>query len=338
MPSPPRRIGRRLGWTQNVEAELIDRPLADTASDRIARSRVIDQRDLGALLVVLVVVLAFFWPMIRPWGPRWYVVAGDFSEQFFPFRAFEAKEWWAKRIPLWNPDMFAGHPFQADIQTAVFYPIAWANAIVFGRHGFPFAALEGEIVLHTLLAGVFAYLLARLLIGSYLGSLLAAVTFALSGFITSYPAQQLPLLETAVWLPLIVLFIEQCARRKGDWRWLMAASLALGLSILAGHTQTGLFIVYSTEGYLLWRFWQERVSWLKTLLSVVGYPVVAVLLTAIQILPTLEFLQVSTRDHLSYLEAAHGYELSSLPEILVPLWHGEKALSIGVAALLLALL
>ena len=321
-----------------MKTESVGRPSAVATSDSGPRFGLFDSRDLGAFGALLLTILAFFWPMIRPWPPRWYVVAGDFSEQFFPFRAFEAKEWWAKRIPLWNPDMFAGHPFQADIQTAVFYPIAMANAILFGRHGFPFFALEGEIVFHTLLAGVFTYLLARVLISSRLGSLLAAVTFALSGFITSYPAQQLPLLETAIWLPLIVLFLELSARRRGDWRWLMAASLAFAVALLAGHTQTGLFIIYSTEGYLLWRCWQQRISWRRTLLSVVAYPTVSLFLAAIQILPTLAFLPVSTRDHLSYLVAAHGYALTSLPEILVPLWHGEKALSIGSAALLLAIL
>ncbi|HUX86185.1 MAG TPA: YfhO family protein, partial [Chloroflexota bacterium] len=284
-----------------MKTELVGRREAGATPDSGPRSWLVDTRDLGAGAVLFLTILAFFWPMIRPWPPRWYIVAGDFSEQFFPFRAFEAKEWWAKRIPLWNPDMFAGHPFQADIQTAVFYPIAAANAILFGRHGFPFAALEGEIVFHTLLAGIFTYMLARVLISSRLGSLLAAVTFALSGFITSYPAQQLPLLESAIWLPLIVLFLELSARRKGDWRWLMAASIAFALALLAGHTQTGLFIVYSTEGYLLWRCWQQRVSWQRTLLCVVAYPATSILLSAIQILPTLAFLPVSTRDHLTYL-------------------------------------
>src|SRR4051794_8620290 len=133
--------------------------------------------DVLGLLALLVATLAFFWPMLRRGAARMFIVDGDFSRQFFPFRSFAAREWWSGRIPLWNPDMFAGHPFQADIQTGVFYPIALANAIVFGRHGLSYVALEGEVVVHTLLAAIFTYLVARKLTGSIVGSLLAAIAF-----------------------------------------------------------------------------------------------------------------------------------------------------------------
>src|SRR5262249_47481680 len=72
--------------------------------------------DLAACLALLGITLAFFAPLVLPGTLRRRVVDGDFSHQFFPFRFFEAHEWWSGRIPLWNPDMFAGHPFQADVQ------------------------------------------------------------------------------------------------------------------------------------------------------------------------------------------------------------------------------
>lgn len=306
----------------------------------------VSRGDLAAHFALLVATLAFYWPMVRPFGRHWYMAAGDFSRQFYPFRFFESSEWWHRRIPLWNPDMFAGHPFQADIQTAVFYPIAMANAILFGRHGFPYVALEGEVVAHTLLAGVFTYWLARYLTGSKAGALLSGLAFAFGGFITSYPAEQLPLLETAVWLPLIVLFLELAVRdthgkrvhRPIAWGWLIIAGVTFGVAILAGHTQTDLFIIYSTEGYLLWCLWRSRVDVKRLLLAAVVYPAMAAGVSAVQILPSVEFLGSSTRDQMGYAQAAWGYLPSSLPEIFVPLWHGEKALSVGVVALLLAVI
>ncbi|MGH2458131.1 MAG: YfhO family protein [Chloroflexota bacterium] len=337
----------------------------------------VSRGDLAAHVALLVATVAFFWPMIRPFGAHWYMAAGDFSRQFYPFRFFESEEWWHRRIPLWNPDMFAGHPFQADVQTAVFYPLAMANAILFGRHGFPYFALEGEVVVHTFLAGVFTFWLVRHLTGSRLGALVAGLAFAFGGFITSYPAEQLPLLETAIWLPLIVLFLElavgDCSMRwrgrgyphplplppvRGGrglveasslktplprpariaWPWLIAAGVAFGVAILAGHTQTDLFIVYATEGYLLWCLWRSRVELGRLLLAAVVYPLLAVGVSAVQILPSVEFLGSSTRDQMGYAQAAWGYLPSSLPEIFVPLWHGEKALSVGVVALTLAVI
>ncbi len=332
----------------------------------------VSRGDLAAHLALFGVTIAFFWPMVRPFGPRWYMAAGDFSRQFYPFRFFEAHEWWHGRIPLWNPDMFAGHPFQADVQTAVFYPLAMVNAILFGWRGFPYRALEGEVVLHTLLAGVLTYWLARYLTGSTIGALVSGLAFAFGGFITSYPAEQLPVLETAVWLPLIVLFLSMAvdarprlrpgfaspgAEAMGDavpgspdapgetparpsvaWHWLIAAGLAFGIAILAGHSQTDLFIIYATEGYLLWCLWRAKIDLKRRVLALAVYPVLAVGLAAIQILPSVEFLGSSTRDQMGYAQAAWGYLPSSLPEIFVPLWHGEKALSIGVAALVLAVI
>jgi hypothetical protein len=332
--------------------------------------------DLVAHLALLLAVTAFFWPMIRPFGQHWYMAAGDFSRQFYPFRWFEAHEWWHLRIPLWNPDMFAGHPFQADVQTAVFYPLAMADAILFGRRGLPFFALEGEVVVHTLLAGIFTYWLARRLTGSRLGALVAATAFALGGFVTTYPAEQLPLLETAIWLPLIVLFLEMAAvepvsarrvtknvddasartaspekngipsvsasrvgRGRPDvaWRWLVAAGLAFGVATLAGHPQTVLFIAYATEGYLIWRLWRVGTRWWRLLLAATLYGVVTLGVASVQIFPSIEFLPYSTREHMGYAQAAWGYLPSALWEVLVPLWHGEKALSIGVVALSLAI-
>ena len=303
-----------------------------------APSRSRFRADVLAYLALGAATLAFFWPMLRRGADRQFVVDGDFSRQFFPFRAFEAREWWSGRIPLWNPDMFAGHPFQADIQTGVFYPIALINAVIFGRHDFPYVALEGEIVVHTFLAAVFAYLLARKLTGSVLGSMLAGVAFGFGGYITSYPAQQLAVLETAVWLPLIVLFLELAVESPIRWRWLAAGSLAFGIALLAGHPQTDLFFIYATEGYLLWRLVGQKTAWKTTVAVIVAYPALAVAIAAIQLIPTVAFLAQSSRADMNYLEAAHGYLLSALPEILVPLWHGEKALSVGVAALLLAVL
>ncbi len=332
--------------------------------------------DFAAHIALLVATLTFFWKMIRPFGGRWYMAEGDFSRQFYPFRVFEAREWWHLRIPLWNPDMFAGHPFQADVQTAVFYPPALVNAILFGRRGFPFVALEAEVIVHTFLAGVFTYWLARYLTGSRLGALVAGIAFAFGGFITTYPAEQLPLLETAIWLPLIVLFLEMAApRSRSDdfppwrsesaapisesldapaaaganvsagetrsavrWPWIMAAGLTFGVAILAGHPQTDLFIAYATGGFIVWRLWRAALRWWWTIAAAALYFFVAVGVAAVQILPTLEFLPYSTRDQMRYAEAAWGYLPSALWEILVPLAHGEKALSIGVVALALAVL
>ncbi|HLZ09964.1 MAG TPA: hypothetical protein VKT80_15350, partial [Chloroflexota bacterium] len=97
-------------------------------------------------------------------------------------------------------------------------------------------------------------------------------------------------------------------------------------------------MIYATEGYLVWRLVGLRVRWNRVVAAIIAFPAIAAAVAAIQLIPTIAFLAQSSRADMSYLEAAHGYLLTALPEILVPLWHGEKALSIGIAALILAVL
>src|SRR5205814_7969846 len=132
---------------------------------------------LGALWLG---VLAFFWPLITPNLParRWFG-PGDFSLQFFPWHSFAARQLAAGRPALWNPYMFSGHPFQADIQTAVVYPLAAFNECLGGR-GFSFLQLEREAILHFRLAGTLTFLLLRLLTRGTLAAVVRPVTFRLS--------------------------------------------------------------------------------------------------------------------------------------------------------------
>ena len=159
-------------------------------------------RRLAAIGLLWLAVLAFFWPLITPdQAQRRYFVPGDFWLQDLPFHTFAAHQLAAGKPALWDPYMFSGHPFQADIQTAVAYPIAAANEWL-GGAGFGWLALEWEAVVHFGLAATFTFLLVELLTGRVVAGLLGAVVFAFGGFLTSYPSQQLPVLESTVWLPL----------------------------------------------------------------------------------------------------------------------------------------
>lgn len=324
-------------------------PATDADADSTARRGVLSwvgdtwrayRADVGALALLWGLCLVFFWRLFSPVEAlRLHVVHGDFTNQFYPFRYFAAMEWRAGRVPLWNPYVFAGHPFLADVQTAVFYPVSLANALGGAAFGFPLEALELEMAAHYPLAALFTYLLARQLVGSRLGATVAAVAFTFSGFLTSYPALQLPMLETAVWLPLILLFAELGAtRRAAPHRWHVAAGLSFGICILAGHPQTALFVAYTSLAYLAYRTLSVRRDWRPVVAGAGVFLATGFGLAAVQVLPTLELFGLSTRVSLPYEAAAHGYDRRALLGILLPTWRGERALYVGVAPLLLAAL
>lgn len=288
----------------------------------------------GALLAVLALLFTYRLFTPSPDDRRW-IVAGDFSKQFYPFARFVADELAAGRLPLWNPFIFGGHPFQADPQTAVFYPISTAIAALLGRGVLSYRELELEIPIHLTLAALGTYLAARQLSGSRPGAWIAAIAYGFGGFLTSYPVQQLAMLRTAAWIPWLVLGYALGRRRD---QWLALSAAAFGLMLFAGHTQTALFAGYLGLAYGIVSYRSSGRSWLESIVRA-GLPLAAGAgLAAVQLLPTLEFVGLSTRTRLDYEAAAYGYELKALPGILLPGWRGEKALYVGTAALALGAL
>src|SRR5215467_9351219 len=57
----------------------------------------------------------------EPWQP--VADIGDLIDYFYPFNAFSAGQMRHGTIPLWNPFLMSGMAFQAEPQTALFYPI-----------------------------------------------------------------------------------------------------------------------------------------------------------------------------------------------------------------------
>jgi hypothetical protein len=303
----------------------------------------------GAILAGL--CLLFFWRDLTPVAAdRWSFAAGDFVQQFYAFARYEAARLQSGQLPLWNPYIYSGHPFVADIQSAVFYPPSLLTMLLTEVRGFAFRALELEAIGHFFLAALFTYLLARRLTRSRAGALLAAIAFAFSGYLTSYPPLQLAILETMVWLPLILLLLDVAADRLESgtaWaasRWAVASGLALGVAILAGHPQSSLLVGYGGLAFGLFRFWprasaRRPSAWKWPLALLACYGLFGLGLAAVQLLPSLELMRLSTRAALAFDEAGSGFTPYDLLQPILPALGGNTpALYLGVLPLGLAIL
>ncbi|MHB1133436.1 MAG: YfhO family protein [Chloroflexota bacterium] len=300
---------------------------------------------LGAMACLWLLAAFFFWPLLTPdTDARLWVQAGDFSKQFYPFHSFAAAELAAGRLPLWNPYMFGGHPFLADPQTATFYPLGLLCAWLWGGDGLSLAELQNRAVLAYPLAATFTYLLGWELTRTRAAALLGAVAFTFSGYLTSYPLQQLPVLETAIWLPLALYLVARAARARAPLPWLLLGALALASATLAGHTQTLLYLAYTVSAYLLYRAWPAAGTPARRLLRWLlgaGWRLallwgLALGLAGAQLLPTLEFLPLSNRTELPYEQAAIGYVPDSFYSLLLPDFKSEHGPYVGVLGLALA--
>src|SRR5438046_194906 len=161
--------------------------------------------DLLSVLLLVLLCWLFFWRLLTPdVSNQQSLVEGDFSGQFVAFAHYQAIRFGQGEVPLWNPYNNGGHPFLADTQSAVFYPprlvtIAALNATGGSTPQRMYDALQKEVVAHALLAALLMYALVRRLTldqpCSAVGGLVAGITLAYGGYLTSYPQLQLAVME-----------------------------------------------------------------------------------------------------------------------------------------------
>lgn len=303
----------------------------------------LDRRDLGIALLLLAVTLAFHWPLITPDVPeRQSYPDGDFYGQFHAFATYEHDRLWAGEIPLWNPHNFGGHPFLADIQAAVFYPLSLLTILLSGPGPFSPLWLELEAIAHFYLAALFTYLFVRRVTRTRAGeprrvaALVSALTFAYGGYLTSYPPLQLAILETQVWLPLILLLLDigLAGRQR---RALLGAGGLWGVALLAGHPQSAMYLTYAALAYGLFRSCQEKLHWRWALTAQLSWLGTGLGIAAVQILPSWEFMQLSVRARSSYGTLAAGFGLRDLAQVLLPgMFTHWSPIYVGVLPLFLA--
>ena len=305
--------------------------------------------QVAALVGFVVLAIVFYGGLVL--GRRSFV-EGDFNQHFLPFSLFLRSELLAGRLPLWNPYTFAGHPFLADIQAAVFYPLS--NLLLLATSPWSSPAtrlywLQVDAILHTALAGFFTYLLAQALTRRHVPALLAGCVFAFSGYLTGYPPLQLAILRTAIWLPLLLWFLLAAVTRPQRWLTWIGASVVYATALFAGHPQTFLHLSYATAGWLavLLLAYRRRLAsqWHALLVRIALFYLIALGLSAVQWLPSLEFTRLSVRASASYDFLSGGFLrhdtwqmlLPRLQTVFSPLFVGQVALGLAVLAVVWAI-
>ena len=251
---------------------------------------------------------------------------GDMFLYFYPYWQAAMAALRDGRIPLWNPNIFMGAPLLANSQVGFFYPLNWPFWLLLET---PYA-VSASIILHIGIAAVGAYLAGRRIMRvSVIGGLVTAVTFALGGYLTAQ-VEHINQLQGLAWLPWFLVVIG--TPTKSGWRGVIgqstAVALLFALQLLAGHTQTTFITGIAIGIWLLTQLFAKR--FLRSLESNLaqttteqghnrykGYngkavgtfkaglwqfvplilgAVFALLLAAVQLLPTLELTSLSSRQ------------------------------------------
>jgi hypothetical protein len=273
----------------------------------------------GALVVL------FFLPVLS--GLRTFP-AGDFSTLYLPYNLFFRNELAALHLPVWNPYAYSGHPFLADPQAAVFYPLNDLFTLI----SLPWTGLaerlywlQLEAILHIFLAGVFTWLFVRKLTKNEMAGIMAGTIFAFSGYLTGYPALQLTILRTAVWLPLLLWLLLRAMDDEQGWRWWLFFALTYAAAYLAGHPQTFIYLSYVTLSWGLFlamgSIRRSSHRWGTTGHLALRGGAAGLLflgLIAAQLLPGIEFARLSVRASVDYDFLSGGATTTDFWQFLLP--------------------
>jgi hypothetical protein len=290
--------------------------------------------DLLSLVLLALVVVAFFWPLVFAgyWIPHG---GGDLVSFLWPMYRFSARSLWAGEIPLWNPHLYSGAPYVADNQSGVFYPI---NLLAFALFGEPsYEVMEGLVVFHIWLAGAATFALLRGMGLRRPAALFGGITFALSDLFVTHVGN-LNLNATAAWLPLLLLLTHRALTGKGrqSVSWAAGAGAVLATAALAGHGQMLLLVGSTLAGYAVYQLVANVGTLSNRAATIRAYVfkclraalIVAIGLggAALTLLPAREMAGHTGRGHLPYEEAtAYSLPPQALVGLLVPGFYGRGA-------------
>jgi hypothetical protein len=262
----------------------------------------LSNRPPSSLYVGLILIL----PLVLFW--RWLLRGevlfwGTILLQFWPWHYLAKTSLLAGEWPLWNPLLGNGAPLLANLQTAIFYPFNLLYLILPIEHG-----LTLSIMLHLALAGLFMYLYTRYLGLQPFAATLSALTYMLSGYIVGR-SQFVVMVNAAAWFPLLLLLSDRLATRRNALD-VLGLALVLAVQLLAGHAQLWFYGLWLIGPYVIFRSWQEMrrqtvnkgetspwsASPVYPLLSLFLAVALAILLAAVQLLPTAEFITQSPRN------------------------------------------
>src|SRR5262249_53454008 len=185
--------------------------------------------DFLAVVGFVALTLLLFWPVFfaGQFVPRG---GGDLVSFIYPRYAFAARVVRSGTLPLWDPYLYSGQPYLADVQSGLLYPINLLAYVIF--RNFDYRKVEYLAIAHYALAGIFAYFWARQLRVGRFGALVAGIVWETSGFLIAHLGHY-NLIAAAIWLPLM-LGLLQPALEGGSVAWVAGAAMALAVSTFAG--------------------------------------------------------------------------------------------------------
>lgn len=274
---------------------------------------------LSVATLYLILGLIFFARVLLP--PAGQVIAGhDMVGNYYIYWEVVRDALRGGRLPLWEPAIFGGFPFLAQPQGNTFYPPNWINLIVPVRVGVSLTTL-----FHVWLAGFGMYLFTRFMGSRRTPALLAGIGFAFGGLLAGRLwAGHQPVYAVFIWTPLVLLGLAWAVERR-SWAASILAGMPIALSILAGHIPSFLYVSMIWAAFALYLLITHAGARATVIRAAVLSLFVGLALSAVQLVPFLQFTAASGRVAEADYDFATDYSLppAHLITLIVPEFFGE---------------
>jgi uncharacterized membrane protein YfhO len=250
---------------------------------------------LYLLFLIFPVVLLFFRILIGKtffWDDALYL--------WYPNRHFSASSLSKGVLPLWNPYLVGGMPFQADIQSAIFYPFNLFLTPFIFKGMLSSRMLQLVTVIHVYLGGIFMFLLMKKLLNHKFSAFFCSLIYVMLPQIV-YRSVQPIVLESMIWLPLLFLIVVHLVEKR-SWFFSFLGGIVVALNLFTGFPHFA-FMNFSLVTFYVFSYVVKDIYVKRDIrggscliLQSISMFVIGIGLFAIQLLPSLEFTEIATRS------------------------------------------
>ncbi len=245
------------------------------------------------ILILLVISLVFFNQLLSPSKILDNVhYVNDLTFQSEHYRQFFHE---GKGFPLWTPYFYSGQPYMAIPEYYLFdlnFLLIWLTNNIY-------VSMNIAVIFYFFLAGLGMYLLVDLILKNRHAAFIAALIYLFNDFMQSFILSgHLNMLESFAYMPFIFLFVHKAIHDEQYWVYAVLAATFASLMILAGGIIFFLYTFLLIGLYLAFSFIFSK-EYGKDLLryAIIGalLLVVTFAFAAIKLLPSIEFVNISSR-------------------------------------------
>ena len=248
-------------------------------------------------------------------------VSHNFKESVFEYNT----------LYLWTPYYYSGRPLYAQpeyyfIDLNVIYILLFQNI---------FLAMNLTLISYLVITGIGMYFLFLHFKPNNQGALIASILYMFNGFAHSFVFPgNLMILEGYALMPFIFLFFSKALKNKNYIFYSTLASLFLALQIFTGGVIFSLYTLLLIGLYALFYLIGKnfKIKFKKTVLVVLIFVVFSFGLSAIKLLPGIEFLSLSNRGTgISYQEyLGNPVQLKDIGATLITNLIQTESLSVAI--------